>query len=213
MQVVISYSPFSSCGRAGDRVTPRAGAPSKRSTSSYGVPQSRNVSSSSFSQPVRTPPPALSLSLLLLSLELHDRQLRICCSLHASSKAAAHACCGGAPAPLPRSATDRARHRSRRSLFCRRTAEPSHTAATMWPKHAEATSLPDINQPCCPRGFHVHASTVVPMCLHHAHLLPPERPAPLLRRVPRALIANQPKKGKHCPRRKMVAAQNLRSRD
>ena len=161
-----------------------------------------------------------SLPLLLLSLELHDRRLRICCSLHASSKEAAHACCGGAPAPLPRSATDRARQCSRRYLFGRRTADPSHTAATMWPKHAEATSLPDINQPCCPRGFHVHASTAEPMCLHHAHLLPParavpppDRPVPPLRRVRRALIANQPKKGRRCPRRKMIAAKNLRSRD
>ena len=121
------------------------------------------------------------------------RRLRICCSLHASSKAAAHACCGGAPAPLPRSATDRARHRSRRSLFCCRTAEPSHTAATMWPKHAPATSAPTTNWLCCPPGFHVHASTAAPMCLHHAHLLPPERPAPPQRRVRRTLIAIQPK--------------------
>ena len=151
--------------------------------------------------------------MLLLSLELHDRRLRICCSLHASSRDAAHACCGGAPAPFPCSATDRARHRLRRSLFCCRTAEPSHTAATMWPKHAPATSAPTTNLLCCPRAFHVHASTAVPMCLHHAHLLPPERPAPPLRRVRRALIANQPKKGRRCPRRKMIAAKKLRSRD
>ena len=134
-------------------------------------------------------------------------------SLHASSKAAAHACCGGAPAPFSRPATDRARHRFRRSLFCRRTAEPSHTAATMWPKHAPATSAPTTNSLCRPRGFHVHASTAVPMCLHHAHLLPPGRPAPPLRRVRRALIANQPKKGRRCPRRKMIAAKKLTSRD
>ena len=87
----------------------------------------------------------------------------------------------------------RARHRLRRSLFSCRTADPSHTAATMWPKHAPATSAPTTNLLCCPRGFHVHASTVVPMCLHHAHLLPPARPVPPLRRVRRALIAIQPK--------------------
>ena len=57
-------------------MTPRAGAPSNRSTFSYGVPQSRNVSSASSPQPVGAPPPALSLSLLLLSLELHGRRLR-----------------------------------------------------------------------------------------------------------------------------------------
>ena len=116
--------------------------------------------------------------------------------MHASSRDAAHACCGGAPAPFPCSATDRARHRLRRSLFCRRTAEPSHTAATMWPKHAPATSAPTTNSLCRPRGFHVHTSTAAPMCLHQAHLLPPGRPVPPLRRGRRALIANQPKEGK-----------------
>ena len=113
--------------------------------------------------------------------------------LHASSKAAAHACCGGAPAPFPCSATDRARHRLRKFLFRRRTADPSHTDATMWPKHAPETSAPTTNLLCCPRGFHVHASTPAPMCLHHAHLLAPGRTALPLRRVRRALIAIQPK--------------------
>ena len=109
--------------------------------------------------------------------------------MHASSKEAAHACCGGAPAPLPRSATDRARHRSRRSLFCRRTADPSHTDATMWPKHAAETSAADKKGSCCPRGFHVHAWSKSRMCLHHAHFVPCASVEHLLRRVPRASIA------------------------
>ena len=133
--------------------------------------------------------------------------------MHASSKEAAHACCGGAPAPLPRSATDKARHRLRKFLFRRRTADPSHTDATMWPKHAPATSAPTTNLLCCPRGFHVHAPTVVPMCLHHAHLLPPARPAPPLRRVRRALIAIQPKGERAALGEKCFCRKKLRSRD
>ena len=66
----------------------------------------------------------------------------------------------------------------------------------MWPKHAPETSAPTTNLLCCPRAFHVHASTAAPMCLHHAHLLPPGRPVPPLRRVRRALIAIQPKGGR-----------------
>ena len=120
------------------------------------------------------PPPVVKFGCLM-----HDEQL---------SSSASRICRMVAVA-----ATDRARHRFRRSLFSRRTADPSHTAATMWPKHAPATSAPTTNSLCRPRGFHVHTSTAAPMCLHHAHLLAPGRPAPLLRRVPRALIAIQPK--------------------
>ena len=68
--------------------------------------------------------------------------------------------------------TDIARHRFRRSLFCRRTTTPFHTDATMWPKHAARTSAADTNLSCCPRGFHVHAWSKPRMCLHHAHFVP-----------------------------------------
>ena len=114
---------------------------------------------------------------------------------------------GGAPAPLPRSATGRPRHRSRRPLFSCRTLDPSHTDATMCPKHAPRTSAPTTNGLSCPHGFHVHASTAAPMCLHHAHLLAPGRPAPLLRRVRRALIAIQPKRERAAPGEKCFCRQ------
>ena len=113
------------------------------------------------------------------------------CGRLCGGKAAAHACCGGASSPLPRSDTDIARHRFRRSLFSCRTTDPSHTDATMWPKHAAETSADDTNLSCCPRDFHVHAWSESRMCLHHAHFVPCASVEHSLRRVPRARIATR----------------------
>ena len=104
-------------------------------------------------------------------------------------KASAHACCGGAPVPLPRSDTDIAWHRFRRSLFSCRATDPFHTDATMWPKHAAETSAADTNLSCCPHGFHVHVWSELRMCLHHTHFVPCASVEHLLRCVPRARIA------------------------
>ena len=124
-------------------------------------------------------------------------------------KAAAHACCGGAPSPLPFSDTDIAKQRFKRSLFSRRTADPSHTDATMWPKHAPEISAADTNWSCGPRGFHVHAWSEPHMCLHHAHFSSCASVAPRLRRVPRAGIATHPKREEGGSSREKVSGENL----
>ena len=138
-----------------------------------------------------------------------ELRVRSSSSLHASSKAAAHACCGGAPSPLPFSDTDIAKQRSKRSLFCRRTADPSHTDATMWPKHAPEISAADTNWSCGPRGFHVHAWSEPRMCLHHAHFLSCASVGPRLRRVPRASIATHPKREEGGSSRENLSGENL----
>ena len=80
------------------------------------------------------PPPGQGQLLplqLLPPVGARDRRARSSCNSHASNNDAAHACCGGASAPLPTSDTDKAKHCFKRSLFCRRTLDPSHTDATM----------------------------------------------------------------------------------
>ena len=121
----------------------------------------------------------------------------------------AHACCGGASSPLPFSDTDIARQRFKRSLFSCRTADPFHTDATMWPKHAPETSAADTNLSCDPRGFHVHAWSEPRMCLHHAHFLSCASVAPRLRRVPRASIATHQKKEEGGSSRENLSGENL----
>ena len=119
---------------------------------------------------------------------------------------------GCAPSPLPRSDTDIARHRSKRSLFCCRTADPSHTDATMWPKHAPETSAADTNWSCGPRGFHVHAWSEPRMCLHHAHFLSCASVGPRLRRVPRASMATHQKREEGGFSRENLSGENLQKK-
>ena len=135
--------------------------------------------------------------------------MRSSSSLHASSKAAAHACCGGASSQLPRSDTDIARQRFRRSLFRRRTTDPSHTYATMWPKHAAETSAADAKRPCRPRGFHVHTWSESRMCLHHAHFVPCASVEHSLRRVPRARIATRHRRKETGSSREKVSGEKV----
>ena len=103
----------------------------------------------------------------------------------------------------------RTQQRFKRSLFCCRTAHPSHTDATMWPKHAPETSAADTNWSCGPRGFHVHAWSEPRMCLHHAHFSSCASVAPRLRRVPRAGIATHPNKEEGGSSRETLSGENL----
>ena len=101
----------------------------------------------------------------------------------------------------------------RRFLFRRRTTDPSHTDATIWPKHAAETSAADTNWSCCPCGFHVHAWSKPRMCLHHAHFVPCASVEHLLRRVPRARITtHHRRKETGSSREKLSGEKFLRAR-
>ena len=110
---------------------------------------------------------------------------------------------------MPFSDTDIARQRFRRFLLPRRTTDPSHTDATMWPKHAAETSAADRNWSCCPRGFHVHAWSKSRMCLHHAHFVPCASVEHLLRRVPRAGIATHHRRKETGSSREKLSGENF----